>query len=133
MKFILILLFAGMVSNAQIQKEQLNLLPWPQNINLTEGTFALSKSFKINITGEPNGRIFIGATNFLRRLDGRTGLFLEQAFLTKTNEYPEAELQINCTRNGKIEINEDESYRLTVTSSRIAIDATTDLGALHGL
>jgi hexosaminidase len=44
-----------------------------------------------------------------------------------------AELQINCTRNGKIEINEDESYRLTVTSNRIAIDATTDLGALHGL
>jgi hexosaminidase len=43
------------------------------------------------------------------------------------------ELQINCTRNGKIEINEDESYRLTVTS-KIAIDATTtDLGALHGL
>jgi hexosaminidase len=34
----------------------------------------------------------------------------------------QAELQINCTRNGKIEINEDESYRLTVTS-RIAIDA----------
>jgi hexosaminidase len=50
-----------------------------------------------------------------------------------TNEYPEAELQINCTRNGKIEINEDESYRLTVTSNRIAIDAATDLGALHGL
>jgi hexosaminidase len=43
-----------------------------------------------------------------------------------------AELQINCTRNGKIEINEDESYRLTVTSNRIAIDATR-LGALHGL
>jgi hypothetical protein len=38
------------------------------------------------------------------------------SLLTKTNEYPEAELQINCTRNGKIEINEDESYRLTVTS-----------------
>lgn len=133
MKFILILLLAVMVSNAQIQKEQLNLMPWPQNINLTEGTFALSKSFKINITGNPHSRIFIGTTNFLRRLDGRTGLFLEQAFLTKTNEYPEAELQINCTRNGKIEINEDESYRLTVTSNRIAINATTDLGALHGL
>jgi hexosaminidase len=35
------------------------------------------------------------------------------SLLTKTN-IP-AELQINCTRNGKIEINEDESYRLTVT------------------
>ncbi len=133
MKFTLILLLTGIISNAQIQKEQLNLMPWPQNVNLTEGTFALSKNFKINITGNPNSRIFIGTTNFLRRLDGRTGLFFEQAFLTKTNEYPEADLQINCTRNGKIEINEDESYRLTITSNRIAINATTDLGALHGL
>ena len=133
MKFILVLLLTGIVANSQIQKEQLDLMPWPQNVKLIEGTFGLSKNFKINITGDPNGRIFIGATNFLRRLDGRTGLFLEQAFLTKTNEYPQAELQINCTRNGRIEINEDESYRLSVTSNRIAINATTDLGALHGL
>ena len=83
MKYILILLFAAFVSNAQIQKEQLNLMPWPQNINLTSGTFALSKNFRVNITGNPNPRIFIGATRFLRRLDSRTGLFLEQSFLTK--------------------------------------------------
>ncbi|TRW97930.1 beta-N-acetylhexosaminidase [Flavobacterium gawalongense] len=133
MKYIRILLFFAFVSNAQIQKEQLNLMPWPQNINLTTGTFALSKKFKVNITGNPNPRIFIGATNFLRRLDGRTGLFLEQSFLTKVNESPEAELQINCVRNGKIEINEDESYKLTITSNKITINATSDLGALHGL
>ena len=133
MKFILIVLLAGVVANAQIQKEQLNLMPWPQNINLSEGTFALSKNFKINITGNPNPRIFIGATNFIRRLDGRAGLFLEQAFVTRTNEYPVAELQINCVRNGKIEINEDETYQLAVTTTKIVINATTDLGALHGL
>jgi hexosaminidase len=57
-------------------------------------------------------------------LDGRD--CFRASLLTKTNEYPEAELQINCTRNGKIEINEDESYRLTVTS-KIAIDATTEI------
>ncbi|MDO8316249.1 MAG: family 20 glycosylhydrolase, partial [Flavobacterium sp.] len=117
----------------QITTEQLNLMPWPQNIKLTAGTFALSKNFKVNITGNPNPRIFIGATNFIRRLDGRTGLFLEQSFLTKVNESPEAELQINCVRNGKIEINEDESYQLTITSNKIIINATNDLGALHGL
>ncbi|MDI5896067.1 beta-N-acetylhexosaminidase [Flavobacterium algoritolerans] len=133
MKYILILLFAAFVSNAQIQKEQLNLMPWPQNINLTAGTFALSKNFKVNITGNPNPRIFIGATRFLRRLDGRTGLFLEQSFLTKVNESPEAELQINCVRNGKIAINEDESYKLIIASDKITINATSDLGALHGL
>ncbi|SFF24696.1 beta-N-acetylhexosaminidase [Flavobacterium xueshanense] len=133
MKYFLILLFVTFVSNAQITTEQLNLMPWPQNIKLTAGTFALSKKFKVNITGNPNARIFIGATNFVRRLDGRTGLFLEQSFLTKVNERPEAELQINCVRNGKIEINEDESYQLIITSNKITINATSDLGALHGL
>ncbi|MFV8378105.1 beta-N-acetylhexosaminidase [Flavobacterium sp. LB3R33] len=133
MKYFLILLFGTFVSNAQITTEQLNLMPWPQNIKLSAGTFALSKNFKVNITGNPNPRIFIGTTNFLRRLDGRTGLFLEQSFLTKVSESPEAELQINCTRNGKIEINEDESYQLTITSNKIIINSTNDLGALHGL
>ncbi|MFV8369842.1 beta-N-acetylhexosaminidase [Flavobacterium sp. LB2R40] len=133
MKYFLILLLGSFVSNAQITNEQLNLMPWPQSINLTSGTFALTKNFKVNITGNPNPRIFIGATNFLRRLDGRTGLFLEQSFLTKVNEKPEAELQINCVRYGKIEINEDESYQLTILSNKIIINATSDLGALHGL
>ena len=133
MKYILMLLFESFISNAQITTEQLNLMPWPQNIKLTAGTFALSKNFKVNITGNPNPRIFIGATNFVRRLDGRTGLFLEQSFLTKVNESPQAELQINCTRNGKIEINEDESYQLIITSNKIIINAANDLGALHGL
>src|SRR3970282_2341382 len=110
MKYILILLFIPFLSNAQLKTAQLDLMPWPQNINLKEGSFALSKSFKVNITGNPNPRIFIGATNFLRRLDGRTGLFLEQAFITKNNEFPETDLQINCIRNGKIEINEEEKY-----------------------
>ena len=133
MKYILMLLFGSFVSNAQITTEQLNLMPWPQNIKLTAGTFALSKNFKVNITGNPNPRIFLGATNFLRRLDGRTGLFLEQSFLTKVHESPEAELQINYVRNGKIEINEDESYQLIITSKKISINAANDLGALHGL
>ncbi|MDI1303531.1 MAG: family 20 glycosylhydrolase [bacterium] len=133
MKYTLILLFAVFVSNAQIQSTSLNLMPWPQNINLTAGTFALSKNFNVNITGKPNARIFIGATNFLRRLDGRTGLFFEQGFLTKVNENREAALQINCVRNGKVGINEDESYQLEIKSNKIIINATTDLGALHAL
>lgn len=133
MKYILILLLSVFVSNAQIQKEQLDLMPWPQKIDLGTGTFALNKNFKVNITGNPNSRIFIGATSFLRRLDNRTGLFLPQNFLTQINESPEAELQINCGSAGKIEINENESYELIVTSSKITLNAPNDLGALHGL
>ena len=133
MKYILVLLLAGLTSNAQIQKEQLNLMPWPQNIVLNDGSFALTKNFKVNITGNPNPRIFGGVTRFLRRLDGRTGIFFEQGFITKLNEVPGAELQINCTKSGKIGLYEDESYHLDIKQKQITINATSDLGALHGL
>ena len=133
MKYIFIFFISSFLANAQIKTEQLNLMPWPQSINLTQGSFALNKGFKVNITGNPNPRIFIGATQFLRRLDGRTGLFFSQGFVTGVNEVPNAELQINCVQNGKIGIHEDESYRLEITSSKITINATSDLGALHAL
>ncbi|PKB18937.1 beta-N-acetylhexosaminidase [Flavobacterium sp. 5] len=133
MKYILFFLFVSIISSAQVTKEQLDIMPWPQNINLSEGYFIVSKDFKVNITGTPNARIFVGATNFLRRLDGRTGKFFNQGFITGLNEVPDAQLQINCVRSGKIELYEDESYLLDVTTSKITINATTDIGALHGL
>lgn len=133
MKYLLVLLLAGVTSSAQIQKEQLNLMPWPQSVVLNDGNFALTKNFKVNITGNPNSRIFGGVTRFLRRLDGRTGIFFEQGFITKLNEFPSAELQINCTKSGKIGLYEDESYHLDIKQNQITINATSDLGALHGL
>ncbi|WP_264538278.1 beta-N-acetylhexosaminidase [Flavobacterium sp. N1736] len=133
MKYLLVLLLAGVTSSAQIQKEQLNLMPWPQSVVLNDGNFALNKNFKVNITGNPNPRIFGGVTRFLRRLDGRTGIFFQQGFITKLNEAPDAELQINCTKSGKIGLYEDESYHLDIAQNKITINATSDLGALHGL
>ncbi|MEO6175762.1 MAG: beta-N-acetylhexosaminidase [Flavobacterium circumlabens] len=133
MKYLLVLLLAGFTSGAQIQKEQLNLMPWPQSIVLNDGSFSLTKNFKVNITGNPNPRIFGGVTRFLRRLDGRTGIFFEQGFIAKLNEVPTAELQINCTKSGKIALYEDESYHLDISQNKITINATSDLGALHGL
>ena len=133
MKYIFIFFISSFLANAQIKKEQLNLMPWPQSINLTGGTFGLNKGFKVNVTGNPNSRILIGATRFLRRLDGRTGLFFNQGFVTGLNEVPNAELQINCVQNGKIGIHEDESYRLEINSAKITINAASDLGALHAL
>jgi hexosaminidase len=133
MKYILVLLIAGLTSNAQVKKEQLNLMPWPQNVVLNDGNFTLNKNFKVNITGNPNPRIFGGVTRFLRRLDGRTGLFFTQDFVIKLNEAPTAELQINCSKSGKIGLYEDESYHLDIKQNKITIDATSDLGALHGL
>lgn len=133
MKYLFVLLLAGVTAGAQIKKEQLNLMPWPQNVVVNDGNFTLTKNFKVNISGNPNPRIFGGVTRFLRRLDGRTGIFFEQGFISKLNEFPNAELQINCDKNGKIGLYEDESYSLDIKSNKITINATSDLGALHGL
>ena len=133
MKYIFIVLLSSIFASAQIKIDDLNLMPWPQNINLTTGNFALNKNFKINITGNPNPRIFARANQFLRRLDGRTGLFIEQGFVNGLNQVPNAELQINCVQNGKIGINQDESYTLEIKSDKILINATSDLGAMHAL
>ena len=108
-------------------------MPWPQSVVVNDGNFTLTKNFKVNVTGNPHQRIFGGVTRFLRRLDGRTGIFFEQGFITKLNEVPTAELQINCTKNGKIGLYEDESYHLDIKQNKITINATSDLGALHGL
>lgn len=131
-KFCFLLLFV-FASHAQIKKEQLNVMPWPQQITTSDAVFLLSKNFKINCNATADSRIYKGATQFLRRLDERTGLFFTQDFINKPNEFPEAELQINCVRKGKNELSEDESYHLSVLSNKIVITANTDLGALHAL
>jgi hexosaminidase len=133
MKYILILLFSGFLANAQIKTTSLDLMPWPQKIEMKSGTFTLDKNFKVNIKGQPDTRIFEAATHFLRRLDGRTGLFLEQGFVTKENEFPTASLQINCAKAGKTGLYEDESYQLEIQSTGITINAASDLGAIHAL
>ena len=133
MKYLLPILFAFTITKAQTIKQELNLMPWPQKIEVSNAVFGLNKDFKINITRTPNERVFKAATSFLRRLDERTGLFFNQGFITKRNEFPEANLQINCLREGKVGITDDESYQLAVSSNKITINATTDLGAMHAL
>jgi hexosaminidase len=60
-------------------------------------------------------------------------IVLEQAYVTKVNEFLAAELQINCERKGRVGLNEDEKLSASIVSNKITINATTDLGALHGL
>jgi hexosaminidase len=78
MKYIVILLLIAFVSNAQITKIKPYALATKYNFDFR---YHITKQFKVNIKGNPDARLFKGVTNFLRRLDGRTGLFLEQAYV----------------------------------------------------
>jgi hexosaminidase len=111
----------------------LNLMPVPSSLQAGNGKFIISPALKIAIIGNPHQRIYGGATRMLRRLDGRTGLFFSQGYLTPQDNDATATLQITVKRPGKVVLHEDESYSLKISSQKIELSAQTDLGALRGL
>tara|TARA_B100000809_G_scaffold138551_1_gene136169 strand:- start:40060 stop:42081 length:2022 start_codon:yes stop_codon:yes gene_type:complete len=120
--------------HAQVSKEDLNLMPWPKEVKLGEGQFLLTEDFSLTISGTFDDRIFSSANSFLRRLDGRTGLFFKQGIISKHSKQPKTSIfKIEIQRKGIVALNEDESYELTISESKIILKATTDIGAIRGL
>ncbi len=109
------------------------LMPIPKSVLWEEGKYPVDESFRINVVGEAGDRTFKAATRALRRLSGRTGLFFDQDFITGINQSPEANLELMCHRPGELELGEDESYRLRISTREMIIEAETELGLLHGL
>jgi len=126
--FILIISFT---LNAQADK--LNLMPVPKKLNLQEGKFQIKNDFSINVKGYPDKRLYSYATSVLRRLSDRTGLFFPQDVITKTENGNNDEFVIECKREGKISLGEDESYELNISSDKIELNSETDLGAMKGM
>ncbi|SFU43201.1 hexosaminidase [Pustulibacterium marinum] len=136
LKKILTLVFvttAIFIGNAQEANEVYNIIPWPAKVKTVTGSCILNEDFKVNIQGDYHSRIYGGASRFLRRLADKTGVFIDQGFATKKNEYPNAILQISIERPGVVKLGEDESYSLDVSEGKIILKSTTDIGALRGL
>ncbi len=113
--------------------QHFNLMPWPQSLEVSDGRFNLSKEFNIALYGTVSDRLEKGASRWLRRLDGRTGLFFDQEFISFKDSTSGAALVITINRMGDLRSGEDESYQLSITNNGIHIQAETDFGALHGL
>jgi hexosaminidase len=126
-------LFSLAHGHAQVQSNELNLMPYPQKVELGAGAFRLSKGFNVTVIGNAAPRLYEAATRALRRLSGRTGLFFRQDYITQKNAADAADLSITCKRPGRVVLNEDESYRLHITPQHIELECATDLGGLYGL
>lgn len=133
MKYSIISLMLSAACFAQVQKSQLDLMPWPKEINLNSGKFVLNQDFKINISGAQSNKTYHAATKFLRRLDGRTGTFFKNGFPFQNNSAPDAVLQIHVKNTATPDLNQDESYQLTINNNTINLTANTDIGAVYGL
>ncbi len=115
-----------------LMSQSLNLMPLPADIELGRGQFKIEQNFEIGFVSATD-RLFGYATRFLRRLDGKTGEFFTQNQLGNNDDNENASLFIRIQREGLIELYEDESYELDITSEAVNLVAVTDIGAMRGL
>lgn len=110
----------------------LNLMPVPSKITVTEGKFRITEDLAIGAIGEAGARSKKAAARFMERLAGRTGLFFKQDYLAELGPSGSSSFLFKYETPGQLEPFEDESYALTVSPDRILLIAKTDLGVLHG-
>ncbi|WP_452597454.1 beta-N-acetylhexosaminidase, partial [Pontimicrobium sp. MEBiC01747] len=110
--------------------EKYNLMPWPKKIETTTTNFLINSNVTISINGADEGRVCNVATNFLRRLTNRTGVFIDNGFPLYNKP---ASIEVTFKTVASLNINTDESYNLIVNSNNIQITSNTDVGAIRGL
>ncbi len=135
--WIFLLVFQLSILQAQeTSKNNLQLMPWPQQVELNSSDFAITNEFNVFIHGEvkKDSRIFKATTRFLRYATDKSGVFLKEGFPNAKNIDPEtASVQIRFEEVSEVKLGIDESYSVHVDASGIQITAKTDVGAMHGL
>lgn len=109
------------------------LMPLPAHYQMSDSSFRISPSFRIELKGESGDRIRREATRFFQRLSEKTGIFFPSWQVNPAEQLKEAGLLITTDRKGILHLGEDESYRLQVNTNGISIQATTDIGSVRAL
>jgi len=130
-------LFAALVTGASAQPstvpDPLNLMPLPSSIERGSGELALGSDFHAAIQGSHDARLDAAFDRFLTRLDGQCGGIRR----AQHDAQPDAPAVLTLSVAGPGEavqsVDENESYKLTVTRSHAELSAATDVGAMHGL
>jgi hexosaminidase len=129
----LILLLCSSVALAQQQTAPPhNLMPAPASVTFDNERLAIDESFKVAIRGHSDARLQAAIARFVKRLEGRTvlsfapGLALDDQLTT---------LIVHCEGPGKDipALDENESYRIDITSRQALLSAPTVVGAIRGL
>lgn len=126
-------LVLGTVAAAPAADSTRDLMPVPAKVVPAEGKFRVTETFSVACEGAPGLKARNAAARFMFRLSGRTALFFKQDFLLSQAPGKGAAFTYAYERPGKLEPNEDESYRLAVAPGRVSLEAKTDLGVLRGL
>ena len=127
-------IFAAAVGTAGGASPTLDLMPVPAQIELGAGSYTVGDEFTVSIDGDgTTPRLHRGVGRMLRRLSDRSTLFFENHVFLELEGREDAAMQITAGRAGKLDLGDDESYRLMVTEAGVELQAATDIGALRGL
>ncbi len=110
-----------------------NLMPVPASIELQEGKFYLDDSFQVAVEGNPDKRLYRAIGRTIKRLSGRTGLFLPQVFFNPDEKPSDPNMHVYVEKAAHIQFGMEEAYQLKISDSGISLKAETDVGAIRGL
>ncbi|MCE1190501.1 MAG: family 20 glycosylhydrolase [Ignavibacteria bacterium] len=110
-----------------------NLMPWPRSVTLTGNNYTITKDFSFALKGPASQRLNDYSARFLRRLAGRTGLFLVQKYVSPDSVIANPVLTATYDSIAPLSISMNESYTLSVKASGIQLHAVSDIGIMRGL
>ncbi|MEA1877986.1 MAG: family 20 glycosylhydrolase [Bacteroidota bacterium] len=111
-----------------------SLMPLPKSVKPGSQKFLIDKSFSIEVKGMPADFVFDRADDFLRRLAGRTGIFIQQERLKPSMSITSnPSMIIMVDESGELKLGVDESYNIQISQNLIQLHSKTSFGALRGL
>ncbi|HEX8813710.1 MAG TPA: family 20 glycosylhydrolase, partial [Terracidiphilus sp.] len=127
------MVFAAQAGWSEDAAAKLKVMPLPRSVVVGQGEWKLDGRFHAGFAGSQHDvRMDVALDRFLVRLDRKCGEIrrAQQAPLTGQ---PTLTLQVAVPGGVVQGLDEDESYKLNVTSSGATLTTATDVGAMHGL
>lgn len=107
-------------------------MPLPKSLQTSTGKLTLDEHFYAGFSGSHDARLDAAMGRFLDRLDRQCGGVRRAQFANGAGTTPVLTVKVAGPGGTVQGLNEDESYKLTVTSAGAELSAATDVGAMHG-
>lgn len=132
MRILILICVMICIAYADNSPAKINIMPLPARVTITDGKYILDSTFSVSVNADFE-RLNKALTRFLRRLSGRTGLFIRQGFIKGGTVNDSASLIIEVQQQANLTLEKDESYRLDISRDKIKITAETDIGAMYAM
>jgi len=131
--FTSLLIFTGILSAGAQTTDSLYLMPRPQSVKINDSRFLFTTQFTIGTQGPASRKLTAAVNRFYLQLGKRSGIYFPQEYITASDNNADAQLSVRYSKEVSPQIGVDESYSLSISSTKIALSAATDIGAIRGL